>query len=144
MYTDENINKADIIKNIKDNDLDASNSRTADDRIIEIDDFISIHFMDDSNNIVKTFKVVLSNENNRFSANEKVWGEALDYSQSNRNLSKFSLSFYSEYDGSCTLTTRIHYEVKEKSIDSFEKEINELKNVMSSLNPQNSETKMIK
>lgn len=145
MYRDENINNADIIKSINNNDLDALNSRSSEDNIIDIYDFLSIYFMGTSNDIIKPFKVSLSNGNDRFLIDEKGLDEALDYYKKDKNVSKFSLSIYSEYEGNYTQTTRTHYEVEAKDIGSFEEEINEIRKAMSSLKQSfSSETKKSK
>lgn len=138
MYKDENINDfnknksvSEIIEKINNNDLDAFKKRISEDNIIDIYDFLSISFMSDSNNVIKLFNVNLSKENNRF-LNEESLDEVLDYYKNQRNISKFSLIIYSEYEGSYTLSIRRHYGAMGKNIDSFDEEINKVKGVISS------------
>lgn len=52
-----------------------------------------------------------------------------------KSTSKFNLYFYSEFEGSCAFSRKLHYVLKDESVDSLEKEMNNLKEVLSSLNP---------
>lgn len=134
MYIDKNANSADIIKKFKENDLNVLNGQ---DVVLEEYDFISVIFKDSSNN-QKEFRTNLS-IGKRFSIDETRWEEfnanVLNFCKNNENLSTFNLYFYSESEGSCTLSRSLHYVLKEENTDSLETEMNKLKEVLSSLNP---------
>lgn len=138
MYKDKNANSFDIIKNLEENDLKALNGKFLEAGIINKYDFISVVLLDNLNNVAKKFQTNLS-IGRRFSIDETHWEEfntnVLKFCENNENVSKFNLYFYSEFEGSCTLSRRLHYVLKDENIDSLEKEMNNLKEVLSSLNP---------
>ena len=133
-YIDKNANSADIIKKFKENDLNGLNGE---DVVLDEYDFISVIFIDSSNN-QKEFRTNLS-IGRRFSIDETRWEEfksnVLNFCNNNSDVSKFNLYFYSEFEGSCAFSRKLHYVLKDESVDSLEKEMNNLKEVLSSLNP---------
>lgn len=138
MYKDKNANSFDIIKNLEENDLKALNGKFLEAGIINKYDFISVVLLDNLNNVTKKFQTNLS-IGNRFSTSETNWEEfstrILDFYKSDKNIFKYNLCFYSDYEGSNALTRGVHYELQEENINSLEKEMNNLKEVLSSLNP---------
>lgn len=138
MYKDKNANSFDIIKNLEENDLKALNGKFLEAGIINKYDFISVVLLDNLNNVAKKFQTNLS-IGNRFSTSETNWEEfstrILDFYKSDKNIFKYNLCFYSDYEGSSALTRGVHYELQEENINSLEKEMNNLKEVLSSLNP---------
>ena len=138
MYKDKNANSFDIIKNLEENDLKALNGKFLEAGIINKYDFISVVLLDNLNNVTKKFQTNLS-IGNRFSTSETNWEEfstrILDFYKSDKNIFNYNLCFYSDYEGSSALTRGVHYELQEENINSLEKEMNNLKEVLSSLNP---------